>query len=287
MIFTSSRISVVILTYNRTGELRRTLEHMLALPERPAIVVVDNASTDSTASMVRERFPEVTLIPMERNIGAAARNIGVQHVQTPYVAFADDDSWWETGSLEEAVRVLDAYPRIAALCARILLGEKETEDPICGVMASSPLSSKGLPGPALLGFIACAVVFRRTAYLEAGGYEPKFFVGGEEELLTLDMVASGWSVVYLQNLTVHHYPSPRRDTAGRRKIVIRNSLWVVWLRLPLMRAMKETWRIYKSAHDHEAFKSAFLGALNELPWVYAKRRVLPPRVELLYQKLRA
>lgn len=281
-----NRLSVVILTYNRVAELQRTLEHMLALPELPVIIVVDNASTDSTASLVRERFPEVTLISMEKNIGAAARNIGVQHVRTPYVAFADDDSWWAPGSLEEAVRVLDACPQIAALCARILLGKEEKEDPICSVMASSPLLSNELPGPALLGFIACAVVFRRTAYLEAGGYEPKFFVGGEEELLTLDMVASGWSVVYLQNLTVHHYPSPQRDSAGRRTIVIRNSLWVVWLRLPLMRAMKETWRIYRSAHDHETFKSAFLSALNELPWIYAKRRVLPPRVQLLYQKLR-
>ena len=280
------RLSVVILTYNRAAELQRTLEHMLALPEKPAIVVVDNASADSTAALVRERFPGVTLISMETNIGAAARNIGVQQVQTPYVAFADDDSWWAPGSLDEAVRVLDAHPRIAALCARILLGEEEQEDPVCGVMASSPLSAAGLPGPALLGFIACAVVFRRAAYLEAGGYEPKFFVGGEEELLTLDLVASGWSVVYMPDLTVHHYPSPQRDNPGRQKIVIRNALWVAWLRLPLMRAMEETWRIYRSAIDHRTFKHALLSALNELPWVVAKRRVLPDKVQLLYQKLR-
>jgi GT2 family glycosyltransferase len=281
-----NRLSVVILTYNRANELLRTLEHMLALPEQPAIVVVDNASIDSTALLVRERFPSVTLISVEQNIGAAARNIGVKHVQTPYVAFADDDSWWAPGSLEEATRALDTYPQVAAVCARILLGDEEKEDPICKVMATSPLSASDLPGPVLLGFIACAVVFRRSAYLEAGGYEPKFFVGGEEELLTLDLVASGWSVIYMDNLTVHHHPSPQRDNATRRKIVIRNSLWVAWLRLPLTRALEETWRIYRSVRNHELFKNALLSALNELPWVYTKRRVLPPRVQHLYQKLR-
>jgi GT2 family glycosyltransferase len=281
-----NRLSVVILTYNRANELRRTLEHMLALPEQPAIVVVDNASTDSTATLVRERFPDVTLISLEKNIGAAARNAGVQQVRTPYVAFADDDSWWAPGSLEEATHILDTYPQLGALCSRILLGPEEREDPVCRIMATSPLPSAGLPGPALLGFIACAAVFRREAFLDAGGYEPKFFVGGEEELLTLDLVARGWRVAYVPQLTVHHYPSPQRDNAARQKIVIRNALWVAWLRLPFLYAMEETWRIYWSAPDHETFKRALLSALNELPWVYQKRQVLPPQVQNLYQRLR-
>lgn len=227
-----SRVSVVILTHNRVDELRVTLERMCALPERPAIIVVDNASTDTTSSLVRERFPQVTLISLERNIGGAARNVGVRQARTPYVAFCDDDSWWDSGSIARAQAVLDAYPRVAAVCARILLGADQTEDPICAEMAASPLPSAGLPGPALLGFVACAVVFRREPYLNAGGYEPRFFVGGEEELLALDLVAGGWSLVYVPQLVVYHHPSPRRDNVRRQTIVIRNTLWVAWLRLP-------------------------------------------------------
>jgi GT2 family glycosyltransferase len=153
-------------------------------------------------------------------------------------------------------------------------------------MASSPLPSRDLPGPALLGFIACAVVFRRDAYLAAGGYEPKFFVGGEEELLTLDLVANGWSVVYAPRLTVHHYPSPQRDNAARQRIVIRNALWVAWLRLPWPRALKHTWRISRSAPDRKAMASGLWSALAELPWVCRKRKVLPAGVQMLYESLR-
>jgi GT2 family glycosyltransferase len=281
-----NRLSVIILTYNRVDELIRTLDHMVSLPEAPSIVVVDNASTDSTATMVSRRFPGLTLISLERNIGAAARNIGVQRVQTPYVAFADDDSWWARGSLNIAAELLDSHPKIAALCARILLGTGEHEDPVCREMASSPLLPDGLPGPALLGFIACAVVFRRQAYLDAGGYEEKFFVGGEEELMALDLAVAGWCVVYAPQLTVHHCPSPRRDHVGRQHIIIRNALWVAWLRLPLHAALKQTWRICRSAADRQLLKPALMSALSELPWVWRKRKVLPAEVLALYRKLR-
>ncbi len=281
-----NRLSIILLTYNRADEVGRTLARLLALPDPPPIVVVDNASTDGTRSLVQQRFPSVKLVVMENNMGAAARNVGVQMVDTPYVAFCDDDSCWAEGSLEEAVALLDTYPSVAAVCARILLGQEEREDPICALMAASPLPSEGLPGPALLGFVACAVVFRRDAYLQAGGYDPKFFVGGEEELLTMDLVSDGWKVVYVPRLTVHHYPSPQRNVAERQYIVIRNALWVAWLRLPWRSALKETWRIARSAHSIRALRTGMLHALRELKWVRARRKVMPADVVRLHHMLR-
>ncbi|WP_334187855.1 glycosyltransferase family 2 protein [Noviherbaspirillum sp.] len=281
------RLTVVFLTYNRIGELLHTLECMIRLPEQPAMIVVDNASTDSTPEIVAKHYPQVKVITTSRNMGAAARNIGVQQAQTPYVAFCDDDSWWAVGSLERAVGILDMYDTIAAVCGRVLLGDEEREDPICGVMAASPLPSTGMPGPVLLGFIACAVVFRRQAYLDAGGYEEKFFVGGEEELLTLDLVSAGWHIVYVPQLTVHHYPSPQRDNPGRQKIVLRNALWVAWLRLPAASAWEETRRLCRSAPNRQVLKAALLNAARELPWVLRKRRVLSQQVHRMYRQLRA
>ena len=189
------RVSVVILTYNRADELRRTLQQMQARCEQAALIVVDNASTDGTAAMVAAEFPQARLIAAPGNMGGAGRNLGVQAASTPYVAFCDDDSWWQPGALSAAADLLDAHPNVAGVCGRILLGQEQIEDPVCAQMAGSPLPSDGLPGPALLGFVACAVVFRRQAYLDAGGYEQRFFVGGEEALLTLDLVDAGWHVI--------------------------------------------------------------------------------------------
>lgn len=279
------RISVVIITHNRADDLVRTLEHMRQLPERPAIVVLDNASSDNTASRVARHYPDVRLVRLDRNMGAAARNIGVAQVQTPYVAFCDDDSWWEGGALGMAADILDRYPRVAALCGRVLLGDAQREDPVCRLFAASPLPSAGLPGRALLGFVACAAVFRRSAYLHAGGYQEKFFVGGEEELLTLDLAAADWSVTYVPQLTVYHHPSPVRDNAARQRIVLRNALWVAWLRLPVAGAWAETLRLCRCAPSRAVLKAALRDAARELPWIWRERKVLPERVQTLRRKL--
>jgi GT2 family glycosyltransferase len=171
------------------------------------------------------------------------------------------------------------------LCGRILLGPEQREDPICSLMAASPLPSDGLPGPALLGFVACAVVFRRRAYLDAGGYEARFFVGGEEALLTLDLVDAGWHVVYAPQLLAHHHPSPQRDRKDRHRVVARNAIWVAWLRLPWTTAMRESLRMLRYALAHGVFISAARSALVEAPWVVRNRRVVSDRVHGWYKLL--
>ncbi|MEQ6436382.1 glycosyltransferase [Comamonas sp. w2-DMI] len=279
------RIAVVVLTYNRAGELRRTLDKLLALPVSPAIVVVDNGSTDGTAQMMHSCFAKVRYIRQARNLGAAARNAGVLAVETPYVAFCDDDTWWAAGALERAVALLDAYPHVSVLCARVLVGIEEREDPTCTAMAKSPLPCEQLPGPALLGFLAGASVMRRDAFLEAGGYEPRLFIGGEEGLLALDMAAGGWKMAYVPELIVHHHPSSLRDSSTRNKHLARNALWVCWMRLPYGAALRQSWRILREASRSGILKPVLAEALSGIPWALKHRRRVPPQVARWHQWL--
>jgi N-acetylglucosaminyl-diphospho-decaprenol L-rhamnosyltransferase len=108
-------VSVVVLTHDRAAECLGTLQRLQELPDEFELVVVDNASTDGTAGRVRERFPGVRVIESPTNLGAAGRNLGVAAASAPYVAFCDDDCWWEGGSLTRAAELLDAYPHVAAM----------------------------------------------------------------------------------------------------------------------------------------------------------------------------
>lgn len=276
-----SRLSVVILTHNRAHELLRTVERIIALPEAPSVVVVNNGSTDETANMLKHCFPAVTAVNLKKNLGAAGRNAGVEQVTTPYVAFCDDDTWWAPGSLHRAAVLLDAFPCIAVLSARILIGPQQREYVACVEMAASPLPSAGLPGNAVLGFTAGACVFRRTAFWEAGGYEPRFFMGGEEALLALDLAARGWVLVYSEDLTAYHYPALQGDPAKRRRLINRNALWVAWMRRPTKSALRETWRTLRSAQYDRALIATCLDAASGLPWALRNRKVVPERVEAL------
>lgn len=281
----SDRLSVVVLTHNRAWELMRTLERLQALPERPPLIVVDNASIDDTVSLVRQRFPEVRLIALRHNLGAAARNAGVQQADTRYVAFCDDDTWWAPGSLTAAADLLDAHPGIAVLSARVLVGDEQREDPTCAVMARSPLRSDHLPGHALLGFMAGASVFRRSAFLDAGGYEPALFLGGEETLLGLDLAALGWAMIYAPQLTLHHHPSPQRDPGARRRLVARNAIWVAWLRLRWPTALAQTLKVLRLARRSRILLTTAVAVLRGLPWALRNRRVVPSEVESMYRKV--
>ncbi|HEY0934017.1 MAG TPA: glycosyltransferase family 2 protein, partial [Trebonia sp.] len=204
-------MTAVIATRNRRPELCATLARLSALPERPEIIVVDNGSRDGTAQAVRRSFPQVELIRLRRNRGAWARNAGVLRARTPYVAFSDDDSWWEPGALARAAAVLDASPRTGVVAAATLVGPQAAPDPLNAVMAASPLAQGSLPGPRLLGFLGCAAVARRQAYLAAGGYSRLLFIGGEEELLAYDLAARDWPVSYRGDVVARHWPSPVRD----------------------------------------------------------------------------
>jgi GT2 family glycosyltransferase len=115
-------LSIVVLTHNRKDELLTTLARLRQLEAAYPIHVVDNASTDETCRAVRQMFPEVLLIRTEKNLGAAARNYGVEAAETDYVAFCDDDTWWAHGSLATGIRILDRYPDLGVLTARILVG---------------------------------------------------------------------------------------------------------------------------------------------------------------------
>jgi GT2 family glycosyltransferase len=279
-------VAVVIATRNRGPELLGTLARLRALDEQPPIMVVDNGSTDGTAELVRIRCPAVQVVGLRRNRGGAARTVGARLVDSPYVAFSDDDSWWAPGALGRAAELLDRHPRLAVLAARVLVGPDRRRDPVCDEMAHSPLGrAADLPGPSVLGFIACGVVVRRSAFLEVGGFHTRLGVGGEEELLAVDLAARGWGLAYVEEVVAYHHPSPSRDPSARRRVQVRNALWSAWLRRPLGGAARQTVHLAARAMRQPGAWSGILLALLGLPWVLRERHPVHPELEAALRTL--
>ncbi len=208
----SERATVVVITYNRRDELRRTLRAMTSLPDAAPIVLADNGSSDGSAAMAEAEFPDVTVVRLPRNLGATARNIAVEQVSTPYVAFCDDDTVWQPGALTTAADVLDEYPGLATVTGRCLVEPTLTEDLLTPELRNSPVPGPDwMPGPTLLGIMAGLTMIRRRAFHEVGGFEPRMWLGGEEELLALDLAAAGWWMCWREDVVIHHRPSTSRD----------------------------------------------------------------------------
>ncbi len=266
--------TIVVATRNRRSILVKNLARLCALPERPNIVVVDNGSSDGTARAVQAAFPQISVIALDVNRGAAARNLGVAAATTSFVAFCDDDCWWTAGALPLAVATLMQHPRVAVVNGRVCVGGERRTDAACTSMAKSPLRSRsGAPGRAIASFMAGAIVVRRDAFLAAGGYHPRFLIGAEEPLLALDLREAGYDLLYVPHVVLIHTPAKiARDAAERRHLVLRNLLWTAWLRYPFVIACGETiLAIGAAARDRRA-RRAFFSALRGAVWVLRERR---------------
>jgi N-acetylglucosaminyl-diphospho-decaprenol L-rhamnosyltransferase len=235
-------ITVVLLTYNCAHRIVPIVERLLAL--QLPIVAVDNGSQDGT-DKVLAGFEQVELVRLPDNIGAAGRNAGVDRVHTPYVLFCDDDGWYEPDGLPVVCDLFENHPELALINARILVGDEQRLDPISQEMAESPVPDRhGLPGAVLLSFMAGAVAVRTVAYKEVGGYDPRFFIGGEEETLSFKLAKAGYEMRYITDLVMHHYPS-LANAAHLRAYGMRNTLVNAWLHRPLRSALR--WTVFTLA----------------------------------------
>src|SRR4051794_27209800 len=275
------RCTVVVATRDRHDQLAATVPRHLALPERPRVVVVDDASAEPVVA------PGAEVLPLRDGAGGAARNAGAHASTTPYLAFTDDDAWWSPGALGAAADLLDAHPRLAVVQPHVLVGAGERDDPTCAAMRTSPLpSAPGQPGRPILSFIACAVVIRREAIVSCGGFSPHLGTGGEEQLLSWDLAAAGWQLSYLPDVIAHHDPPPAPDgRPARQTTTIRNALWTTWLRRPAAAALRATAAtLTRAAHDRTT-AHALRDAITGGRWILQQRKVNPPHVEAMCRTL--
>jgi GT2 family glycosyltransferase len=104
-------LSVVIVSWNTRELLGQCLASIEAHPPRGAyeVWVVDNASADGSAAMVRERFPWARLIENEENRGfAAANNQAIRQSASRYVLLLNSDTEVQPGALPVLVAFMDA-----------------------------------------------------------------------------------------------------------------------------------------------------------------------------------
>ncbi|BBY07918.1 glycosyltransferase family 2 protein [Mycobacterium noviomagense] len=280
----SPRTSFVIATRDRADDLTETLTRLLNTTPCP-IIVVDNCSHDQTRDVTAElsgRYPSrVVLLALSSNRGAVARNIGVAACRTPYVAFCDDDSWWQPESVAIGESEFDQHPDLAVLAARTVVEPGGRTDPFCDELAGSALGHVDrLPGPSILGFQSCAAMVRKTAFESVGGFSRVLHFRGEEQLLAVDLAAAGWQLCYCDRMVAFHRPSPRRSApAAQRARVLRNDFLTSCMRRPLPVCLATGAALLRAATRDTAYVRAAAEALARLPAALANRRALPPQLE--------
>ncbi len=125
-----TRLAIVIVTYNSSREIDAAVRSMTEpAPVTPSdIIVIDNASTDGTASLVRDRWPAVRLIESTTNLGfAAANNRAIRESSSELVLLLNPDTRVSGGAVDRLVAQLDARPDVAIVGPRIVDGRGRAE----------------------------------------------------------------------------------------------------------------------------------------------------------------
>jgi len=220
---TAKSITVVILSHNRCADLRETLARYRNAPDWLEIIVVDNASTDGSADMVRSEFPRVRLIANVENRGTGGRNQGIAAAQAPVVVTLDDDSGIAAGLLPDIAGYFSAHAQVAAVGLRVLLADGSEEPWFVWLRRGD--EEHGYRSPALM---TCGAAFRRDAVLAVGGFWEPYQVYVEERDLCTRLIAAGHEVRYVPRWTAVHRRSPRvRSDARFVFMVTRNTVWYI------------------------------------------------------------
>ena len=266
------RVTTVVMTRDRRAQLLTSLGRATG-----RVVVVDNGSSDGTVDAIHREFPDVRVIALGENRGAVARNVGVDAAVTPYVAFADDDSWWDPESLATAADLLDEHADWALVAGTLLLGDSRVPDPLAAAMADSALplaGSSGVGHRLIAGFAACGAVVRVRAWQQVGGFDDVVFFAGEEERVALDLLSTGWRLVHAPELVAHHHPEPGPERSDRHAVIARNSLLTALMRRPWPVVVRRSAELGRAARPLD-----WVRVLPACARALRRRRPSPPWVE--------
>jgi GT2 family glycosyltransferase len=225
-------ITVVLLNYNTRDLLASCIRSVQETSDGLdlEIIVVDNASSDGSQRMMKERFPEVLLVENEENLGSArGTNRGIKLSTAPYILILNPDTLIKPEALRLMYEYLEEHSD-AGLAGPRLVGEDGEYQQSChyftvlnarhallllltlvGSAGSSRLGLATNPGgssrePAQVDWIytACALV-RREVFDSVGLLDENLFFYGDDMDLCYRARKAGWRTVYLPQAEIVHY----------------------------------------------------------------------------------
>ncbi len=221
------KLSIIIVSWNTADLLAQCLASVYAHPPQVSfeVLVVDNASTDDSVSMVRRRFPQVELLINGQNIGfARANNQAMERSRGEYLLLLNPDTEVKSNALQILVNWLDSQPQTGAVGPRTLNPDGSLQMSAYpaptltgelwrllhldrlkpyGVypMATWPLDAPR-PVDALLG--AC-LLLRREVIAQVGPLDEDYFIYSEEIDLCYRLQTAGWQLYWLPTAQIVHY----------------------------------------------------------------------------------
>jgi len=224
-------VTVGIINYNGEAVLSDTLKSVLKqdYPNIDKIILADNASTDESVQLVRNRFPQVEIIQMSENRGPnPARNAVIKASKTDYILLMDNDITLASNVVTQLAEALQKYPNAGIAGAQIRYAkdpEKIQYNAANIHYAGGAISNKfPFSDPVIVGAVpAGTLLIHRERALEIGLWDEDYFYGWADGDFAFRMTISGFPCIHVAGARVFH----AKEKAGLSwvRLQVRNRWW--------------------------------------------------------------
>lgn len=250
-------LSIILVNWKAADLLRRCLQGIYGERERLQLefIVVDNASDDGCAEMLRREFPDVLFIDLPQNAGfARANNRGAVRASADLLLFLNPDTEIGTGTLEAMRQVFGERPDAGVVGCRLLNSDGSVQTScikafpsIAGEFLDSAWLIRHFPGWRLWGATAllpgkremvpvdcisgaCLMIPRRL-FQAVGGFDDSYFMYSEDVDLCWKVRQAGWTNYFTAAGEVVHHGGASSAQRGRSfEIVIARQSRMDWFR---------------------------------------------------------
>ena len=245
-------LSIVIVSWNVKALLERCLLSVLANDDpsrdRCEIIVVDSASSDGTAEMVRQQFPSVKLVASQSNLGfSKGSNVGIAQSSGQYILLLNPDTEIVGDAPSVLVGYMDSHPDVGAVGPRVLFpdGRIQSSRRRFPTLATAFIESTVLQpwfshNRVLRDYyvldrsddqeqdvdwlIGACLLIRRKAWEQVGPLDEALFMYSEELAWCRRLKAAGWRAVYIPWATIiHHEGQSSSQVVPARHIYFQSS----------------------------------------------------------------
>lgn len=271
-------LSIVILNYNTKDLLRdclRSIEKANTDGFIFEVIVVDNASTDDSAEMVKKEFPKVKLIVSGQNLGfAKGNNLGIRQAKGRYILFLNPDTVTMPNTFKEMIKFVDSHPQTGAATCKVELPSGKLDE-ACHRGFPTPWNAfchfSGLerifPKSRLfagysLGWLSlnkvheidsgagAFLIVRKEAGDQIGWLDEDYFWYGEDLDFCYRIKKNGWKIYYVPKVKIIHY---KGASSGIKKSSQKISTATKETKLRSAKMSTEVMRIFYQKHYQDKY----------------------------------
>ncbi|MEV4600000.1 glycosyltransferase family 2 protein [Amycolatopsis sp. NPDC049253] len=197
--------TVVVVTWRGAAHVETCLDALAAQTRPHRTLVIDNASDDGTAALLRRHPSKPQVIRLRRNTGyAGAMAVALDRTTTPHMAWLNDDAAPEPTWLAELEDTLAEQPLAAAATSRLELADGTTQSTGVRLTADGHGADLTEPADEVFGFCGGAALLRTDAVRAVGGVPASFFCYYEDTDTAWRLRLAGWHVVSAPKARVRH-----------------------------------------------------------------------------------